>query len=49
MYVCNKNIKDKNDGMINQNFIEIVMWGGGGTKTKWREEDKSGWELLAMT
>lgn len=29
MYVCNKNIKDKNDGMINQNFIEIVMWGGG--------------------
>lgn len=28
MYVCNKNIKDKNDGMINQNFIGI-MWGGG--------------------
>ena len=32
MYVCNKNIKDKNDGMINQNFIEIIMWGGGGQR-----------------
>ena len=29
MYVCNKNIKDKNDGMINQNFIGIIMWGRG--------------------